>query len=298
MSLANGSISNGTGDTNDGGTYSTFTFSGNLSSIDAQTGRGVATIQSIHGTSHDAVYVVSASEMVIEQIDAEGPLQVGSVLKQSGPFNNGSLNGLSVLYSQDIHSGDGLDQSDAIIISFDGNGNDNSLAVDEDTGGTITQKPPGPGTYTVAANGAVDFGAGNPAGFLISQNHGFFVGRGSNSIFGTIEPQTGAPFSNASISGTYAAGSLPPLDYANASNEVDVGPANGLGTLTLNGDYSQSYGLGQSLGAIVTYSIASNGRGTAEAQGDPGPGVVYVISPSKWIVLLPKTDARVLVFGH
>ena len=144
----------------------------------------------------------------------------------------------------------------------------------------------------------LNLGAGNPAGFLVGQNHVFFVGTGSNSIFGMIEPQTGAPFSNASIAGTYAAGTLPPLDYANGSNEVDVGPANGLGTLTLNGDYSQSDGLGQSLGAVVTYSIASNGRGTAEAQGDQAPGVVYVISPTKWVVLLPKTDARVLVFGH
>jgi hypothetical protein len=298
MSLANGSISNGTGDVNDGGTYSTITFSGNLSSIDAQTGRGVATLQTTYGTAHLAGYVVSVSELVMEQIDSENPLQVGSVLQQTGPFNNGSLNGTTVMYSQDIHSGDGLDQSDAGVISFAGNGNFNLLAMDEDTGGTITQRPPGPGNYTVAANGAVDLGAGNPAGFLVGHNLVFFVGRGSNSIFGTIEPQTGGPFSNASIAGTYAAGTLPPLDYANGSNEVDVGPADGLGTLTLNGDSSGAGGLDQWFGGVVNYSIASNGRGTAEAQGDRAPGVVYVISPTKWLVLAPKTDARVLVFGH
>jgi hypothetical protein len=298
MSLANGSISNGTDDVNDGGTYSTFTFSGNLSSIDAQTGRGVATLQTPYGTAHLAVYVVSASELVMEQIDAENPMQVGSVLKQTGPFNNGSLNGLSVLYYQDIHGGDGLDQSGAMIFSFDGNGNDNNIAGDEDLAGTITQHLNPPGTYVVAANGAVDFGAGNPAGFLVGHNLGFFVGRGSSSIFGTIEPQTGGPFSNASIAGTYAAGSLAPLDYVNASNEMDLGPADGLGTLTLNGDSSGAGGLDQWFGGVVNYSIASNGRGTAEAQGDRAPGVVYVISPTKWLVLQPKTDARVLVFGH
>ncbi|MFZ0913070.1 MAG: Ig domain-containing protein, partial [Candidatus Korobacteraceae bacterium] len=298
MSVANGSISNGTGDINEGGAYSTITFSGNVSSIDAQTGRGVATIQSTFGTSHQAVYVVSASELVMEQIDAENPLQVGSVLKQTGPFNNGSLNGLSVLYYQDIHAAEGADQSGAMIINFNGNGNANGIAADEDLAGVITQKTPFQGTYTVAANGALSLGTGNPAGFLISQNHGFFVGTGSNSIFGTIEPQSGAPFSNASIAGTYAAGTLPPLDYANGSNEVDVGPANGLGTLTLNGDYSQSGGIGQSLGTIVSYSIASNGRGTAEAQGDQAPSVVYVISPAKFVILRSETDARVLVSTH
>src|ERR1035438_3809196 len=193
----------------------------------------------------------------MEQIDAENPMQVGSVLKQTGPFNNGSLNGLSVLYYQDIHGGDGLDQSGAMIFSFDGNGNDNNIAGDEDLAGTITQHLNPPGTYVVAANGAVDFGAGNPAGFLVGHNLGFFVGRGSSSIFGTIEPQTGGPFSNASIAGTYAAGSLAPLDYVNASNEMDLGPADGLGTLTLNGDSSGAGGLDQWFGGVVNYSIAS-----------------------------------------
>jgi hypothetical protein len=302
FTLASGNISNGVCDTNAGGEYFTCTFSGTMSAVDPQTGRDEVAVQSSNGLSHEAVYVVSTSELVMEQIDSvpatHTSLQAGSILKQTGPFNNGSLNGLSVLYYQDIHGGDGLDQSGAMIFNSNGNGTGNVIASDEDLAGTITQRPPGQGNYTVQSNGAVNFGAGNPAGFLISQNRGFFVGTGSNSIFGTIEPQTGGPFSNASIAGTYAAGSLAPLDYANASNEVDVGPANGLGTLTLNGDYSQSDGLGQSLGAVVTYSIASNGRGTAEAQGDQAASVIYVISPTKFIVMMPKTDARMDVFTH
>jgi len=48
----------------------------------------------------------------------------------------------------------------------------------------------------------------------------------------------------------------------------------------------------------VSYSIASNGRGTAEAQGDQAPAIVYMISPTKFVVMMPKTDARMDVFGH
>jgi hypothetical protein len=296
MSLANGSISNGTGDTNDGGTYSTVTFSGNLSSINAQTGRGVATIQSIHGTSHDAVYVVSASELVIEQIDAEGPLQVGSVLKQTGPFNNGSLNGLAVGYYQSVDTGNGADESGAGISHFDGNGNVNFLAEDDDNAGVITQKTPSQGTYTVAANGAVSTSGGGPVGFLISQNKAFLVGTGNSPAFNWLEPQTGGPFSNQSVQGTYAGGSLAPLDYTNGHNEVDVGSADGLGTFTINIDSSKSDGLSQKLGGIGNYSIAANGRGTLP-EGS-ALAVIYVISPSKWLVLQPKTDADVEVFEH
>ena len=69
FALANGSISNGTCDINQGGTFWTCNFSGNLAAINAQTGRGEATIQSNNGTSHEAVYVVSATELVMEQID-------------------------------------------------------------------------------------------------------------------------------------------------------------------------------------------------------------------------------------
>lgn len=166
--------------------------------------------------------------------------------------------------------------------------------MDEDTGGTITQTTPGPGDYTVAANGAVNLGAGNPAGFLVGHNLGFFVGTGSNSIFGTMEPQTGAPFSNASIAGAYAGGTLAPLDYTNGRNEADVISADGNGTFTFNGDSSKSDGLSQDLGVIGNYSIASDGRGTLSG----GSAVIYVISPTKWLVLQPKTDADVGVLEH
>ena len=124
FTLASGNITNGACDVNDGGSYATCRFAGTLSAINAQTGRGATTVQSSNGPSHQAVYVVSASEFVMEQIDSvpntQTPLLVGSVLKQSGPFSNASLNGTSVLYIQDIHGGDGLDQSQSGLMSFDG----------------------------------------------------------------------------------------------------------------------------------------------------------------------------------
>jgi hypothetical protein len=304
FTLASGNITNGACDINEGGSYQTCNFTGSASTINTQTGRGLSTIQSNNGASHQAIYVVSAGRFFMEQIDSvpsTNPLMAGSVLQQTVPnFSNATLMGTTVFYYQDIHAGDGLDQSGAMNMTFDGNGNVNVVSADEDLAGTITQGSPGQANYTVASNGAVTFGGGGgaPAGFLVGQNHGFFVGTGSNSILGVIEGQSGGPFSNASIAGTYAVGSLPPLDYANAQNEVDVGSANGLGTLTLSGDSSSSQGIDQWFNTIVTYSVASNGRGTGEAQGDKAPGVIYVISPTKFVVLMPSADAEVGVFQH
>jgi hypothetical protein len=113
-----------------------------------------------------------------------------------------------------------------------------------------------------------------------------------------MEPQTGAPFSKAFMNGTYVGGTLAPLDYANAHGEMNVGAADGQGTFTLNGDASGPGGLDQMLGTLVTYTIASDGRGTAEAQGDQTPVVIYMISPTRWVIMLTKTDARMDVFTH
>ncbi len=302
FSLASGSINNGTCDMIDGGTYQTCAFYGSVSPVDVTTGRAVSTTQSDNGTSHQALYVVSASELVMEQIDSvpdgQTPLLLGSVLKQSGPFNNGSLNGYAVMYFQDIHTSDGLDQSGAGISSFDGNGNSQTIAMDEDLAGTITQDQPKQGTYSVQSNGAVLSGDGGIAGFLVSQNKGMLVGTGPNSVLGIMEPQTGGPFSNASFQGTYMGGSLAPLDYANPDNELDVISADGNGTATGGGDSSGPWGLDQWFDTVVSYSIAANGRGTAQAQGDKSPAIIYVISPTKSVILMANQDARVAVFEH
>ncbi len=303
FTLNAGSISSGYCYTNDGGSYQTCGFTGTLSSVDPTSGRATITLQNNASTSHEVVYVVSASELVIEQIDPVpdgNPVQVGPVLQQSGTFSNGSLNGPVVAYYQSVVSSSYNDDAGAAIISFDGNGNASVLAADDDNAGTITSAQPSWGTYSVSPYGAVAFSGGGdtPAGFLVSQNKGFMVSTGLDPVFYWFEPQSGGPFSNLSLAGSYAGGSLAPLDYTNAKNEVLVGSADGQGTLTLSNDSSSASGLGQSTDNSVSYTIAANGRGTAQGQGEQTPSVVYMISPTKWIVLQPKTDARVEIYQH
>ena len=303
FATASGILSNGSCGINDGGDYQTCTFTGTLSAVNPQTGRATITFETSNGASDFAAYVVSSSELVMEQIDSVGgdnPLLVGPALEQQGPFSNASLDGTAVLYMQDIHQQDGLDQSIAGLLSFDGAGNLNITAMDEDLAGIITQDQTSQGTYFIDVNGAVTMTCSNPncpAGFLVSQNQGFFVGTGASSIFGIMEPQSGGPFSNASIAGSYAGGSLAPLDYQNARNEVDLGTADGLGTFTVSGDASDASGLNQ-ISDNVSYNVAANGRGTMQGQSDPVPGVAYMISPARWVILHPSTDARMEVFQH
>ncbi len=309
FALNAGSIPGGYCYINDGGSYQACGFSGTMSSVDPTSGRATVTLQTSTNTSQEVVYVVSATEMVMEQIDPvpqdSTPVQVGPVLQQSGSFNNGALNGPVVTYYQSVVTSSNDDDSGAALVHCDGiaSCDDNSNVLDDDNAGTITSTSAQPswGTYSVAANGAVSFsgGASNaPAGFLVSQNKGFMVSTGYDPVLYWFEPQTGGPFSNASLTGTYEGGSLAPLDYTNARNELDVGTADGQSTFTMGYDSSDSSGLNQSLVNAVTYNIATNGRGTAQNQGDQASGVVYMISPTRWLVLQPTTDARVEVYQH
>ncbi len=306
FTLNAGNMTNGACAVNDTGDYNTCTFSGSLSAIDPQTGRGTSTNQNSFGdTRHQVIYVVSANELVMGMTDAVPgtgiPVGVGEVSKQSGTFNNGSLNGTSVMVMQAIHGSDGLDQSVAGILTTDGQGNLAVPIMDEDLAGTIKQDAPQQGTYTVQSNGAFSFqcqNGGCPVGFLFGQNKGVMIGTGSSTMFGPFGPQTGGPFSNASFAGSYAGGALAPLDYANAENELDVGTADGAGTFVISGDSSRSGGLDQWFGHVINYSIAANGRGTAEAVGDQHPAVVYMISPTLFVVLMPSPDAEVVIFQH
>lgn len=90
---------------------------------------------------------------------------------------------------------------------------------------------------------------------------------------------------------------MAPLDFANGRNEVDIGTADAL-ELILNRDSGDSNGLDQWFGTVINYSIAANGWGTAQSPGDQHPAVVYVISPTFFIALMPSSDAEAAVFQH
>ena len=321
LTVTAGNITNGLCDINDGGVFSTCIFTGTVSAIDPQTGRALVQSQGNNGLSNLAVYLVSANEAVMEQIDpvpvTSNPLLAGSMFEQTGLSGAGAqgtprlskggmgdgnadglLDGTTVLYYQDIHSADGADQSGAMILSFDGGGNFSTIAADEDLAGVITQKTALPDVYTVADNLAVSLGGAPGAagqggalkGFVISQSRALLVGTGANSIYAVLEPQEGGPFTDATIEGPYAGGTLESLDYVNSRHEVDMASADPAGTLTIDDDSSSQKGLGQKIGEIVNYTIDSNGRGTTS---DTPPAVFYVISPDKIVVLLPQLGADV-----
>lgn len=288
FTTSGGSLSAGQIDVNDGGTTAlNLPFAGTYT-VGAN-GRGTAvlniTAQSVF--SNFSFYVVSAGELLFVELDQRSlcpcPVISGSALQQSGvPFAASSLSGAAVFNLNGVVSPPGTDVAVGQE-TFDGSGS-LSGAFDENKAGVITSSTASTGTYTVDGNGLgrgviTITGDPNPMPFyLVSPGKGFIINAGSSGQAGIFEPQTGGPFSNASVSGNYVLGTPPSLFALSAVSGVVA--ANGVGSL--NGTSDGGGGTGQSF--TGSYSVAANGRATlaiTPSVGAPRNMVFYLVSPSE-----------------
>jgi hypothetical protein len=285
----------------------------------ASTGRGTTTITT-QGTATYAFYVVSSSELLVIGIDpfAQGgsPLVSGTVLQQSsnGSFGTGSFNAPGVFEVNALDPSGSKAQSQVGLFTGDGGGTF-TLTSDQNTAGALTSPCSGTstqcgtGTYSVASNGRVtvaDSGFQNsqppqtaqPVLYLVSDNQAFIIGTDSAVTFGFMTPQSGAPFSSASLSGTYAGGSFPPVAQVNppVSNVVSIAVA-WSSTLTVTADISSASGLSQNQASQGIASVAPNGRVLVTENKNPTE-VLYLVSPAQFFSLSTDASARVDIFGQ
>jgi hypothetical protein len=173
--------------------------------------------------------------------------------------------------------------------TFDGAGG-LSGTIDANTAGLISSNVAFTGTYTLDDNGLgrgviTITGDRNPKPFyVVSPGRGFVISAGEAGMF---EPQTGGPFSNASVSGDYVLGTLPSVSLSSPVSGVLT--ANGTGSL--NGTLD---GKGGSKSFTGSYSVAANGRAAlpiTPSVGPPSNMVFHLISPSKAVGIQVDTAA-------
>jgi hypothetical protein len=294
-----GKISGGTEDTNDAGAVkNSVSFTGTYTAPDPTNGRATGTISTTSPaqTTHFSFYVVSANEAFLMTTDAESTsgLESGTVLSQaSTPYSNSSLNATSVFYEVGLNSAALTTQSDVRIGLFAPNGNGGvAITSDENDGGTITANNTTSGlTYAVASDGRVTItgGAGTPPIlYLVDTNKAFLLGADKSVGFGFLEPQSGAPFNNFSLGGTYFFGVAPPAVTASTVSS-GVGDATHfrrcrffcppISALTVTQDSSAINGT-LTLGGTsnASFTVSANGRTTTT-----DTSVIYLISPSKFV---------------
>ena len=255
------------------------------------TGRGTATITTSVTTNY-CLYVVSKTELLALETDrlsgSVQPLVGGMILAQDTSFGQSSLNGTDVFETTAVNSGTALGQVGLFIPVGTGT---MSTSFDQSTGtGTPVT---GSGTYTVSttSNGRVTMtGSGiaspDPILYLVTANEGFFVGTDPGVTVGFMKPQpTPGTFSVASLSGTYAGGSLAPL-LSTASDQIDMASSDGVANLTFTTDIAGSSGLSLNQSTSATYTLDSTGRGT-ETENSSTAAIFYMVSTSEfWSVAL------------
>ena len=295
-----GTFQNGLLDSDDAssGTASSVPFTGTYTA--ASNGRVLASI----GTSSYSFYVVNSTELLAVEIDpfvpgGANPLVSGTILPSITSFNGTSVFEVTGVDASTAESQVGLFEGDTI-----GTGGTFTLTSDQNFGGVLTS-PTGSGTYTIANNGRVAlFGSGfqnsAPVVYLVSPGQqssiqAFIIGTDPAVSFGLMAPQSGAPFTDASLSGVYAGGSLAPVDPS-VSNVVSIALA-GSGTLNVNADISSANELSQSQDSLTT-SVASTGRVVVQEKGNQTE-ILYLVSPAGFFALsADPTDptARVDIF--
>jgi hypothetical protein len=294
-----GSNVSGTLDSDDAilGASSNVSFTGTYTL--ASNGRGTITI----GADSYVFYVVNASQLLALEIDPFSPglhpLVSGTMLQQtaSSGFAGNSVFELAALEGSTTESQIG---------QFMGSGGTFSVTSDQNTASTLTS-PSGTGTYSIGTNGRVMLATTTSSGFqnstttsqpvlyLVTTNQAFIIGTDTAVSFGFMTPQFGSPFTTASLSGTYAGGSLAPVD-PDVSNAVTVAVA-GLNTLTITQDVSNANGLSlnQATGATALTN-ATTGRFTATLGSTSE--ILYMVSPTQYFALSTDATARVDSFGQ
>ncbi|MBI3721784.1 MAG: hypothetical protein HY248_04450, partial [Fimbriimonas ginsengisoli] len=237
------------------------------------------------------------------------PLLNGVVLQQQTPvggFSNASLNGVMVTYlTARTTCGNGSNPVAVVLaglLTADGNGN-MSLSFDQNCGGATYPYTSSLAAYVVGSNGrsVMTFGPAtyNTFAYLVSVNQAFFLGTDSS---GFIEPQTAGSFTNSAVQGPYAGSAISPAtsQVVDFSGEFTADGASPTGTIIGSADTGASSGPISGSAFNATYSISSspttNGRGTMTiTSGSGGSAVVYVVSPSKFVVV-PLNDPNPAVW--
>ncbi len=297
-----GIFSNGNTDTDDSGVLATNVTGGSGSYSVASTGRGTLTLNP--SGQNFVLYMISGSRFIAlasDPLDSTHPLLSGQFELQSGALNNSALNAPAVLGLTNFDVATSTPGAEVGVWLPDGAGHATQV-LDINIGGIYTPLQSTVLSYSVSSNGRVTVSgtAQPPVLYLSRANTGFLVGTDAAATFGDFESQTGGPFNNASLSGTYTYGTD---GAAVGSRLTAVGSATFDGMQNVSGMEDDSSPAGLVLNIAVgnaqyLFSATSSpaGRGTLDTSSNVNPSVAYIISPTKLIYLNPPaTKPRLVV---
>jgi hypothetical protein len=169
----------------------------------------------------------------------------------------------------------------------------------EDRAGTMQVSSTYTCTYEVEPNGRVTLSSNSqgcggtpPVFYLAGLNTGFIVDASPGVDTGTFEPQSGGPFKNSTLSGSFYGG-MEAVVMQSAQAEVDPIAPNGSGGIT--GTTETSSMSAQDAGSsflAATYTVKSDGTFVDSSSGHAVAGVI--ISSTKFVMFSPTSLATSL----
>jgi len=307
MTLSGGNVT-GNADMLSAGVLSSVTLSGSIAAPGSN-GRGTLSISTSGGTTSNFVYyVVNASTLRLLQTDSAF-LTLGRAEKQtSTTFSTASLSGNFAFGSQgDTNATLGGVQTVGVFTS-DGNGTITAGSFDSVQDGNQFTAVPFIGSYTMSSAGraAVTF---NPRTgvtmqevfWMVSPTRAFFVINSATKVEdGTIDQQQTTAFSTSSLNGQFAF-VMDGFDSATFVDRVGTLQTDGRGNLSLNELLNRF--VPPNLGSITTpgvlagtYSVASNGRVSANIPSLSSNLVFYMVSSSFGYTL--QNDSATQISGN
>ncbi len=299
-----GAISAGLVDTNLAGVaYPAMPSTGNYAAISPTSGRGTAQLgfPSTFGDLHFSFYVVSAVEAFFLSTDARTdsiPILSGPMLKQADrPFTASSMAGPLAFNTTGLNAAG----SDVTVGRFDANAVTRTVSgiFDNNAAGVVSSSTAFSGQYNVSieGRGTLDVQVGGTTVryvlYMVSSNTALLMqSEAVEAGWGSIEAQTGGPFTTASISGSYVVGTVTPAECGCTSTSGVVTLNGAAGTFAGARDKSKPDGLVPRDLWSGTFEIpaGTNGRGTLTAAvPSTESSAVYVVSPNK--LLLVSTES-------
>ncbi len=288
----NGNVTNGAADTNDNGDMQRQAFTATIATDGKTTPFGRVSVNPTGIPLNYVFYIISANQALAISTNNESTAGMlsGDVLSQAATaFSNASLSSPSVGYqvgSSSVNTG---------RWTFDSSGSATYSLVWCDTSYIYPFPFDGTLSYSVAPNGRVTTSGssaalgvpGVPIFYLVDNNKGFMMSTDSSVSTGFLEPQSGAPFSDASLSGNYFFGTVPP-GVTQSGVASGMGTSSGDGTLHLTADLSEPiyYLLSSGHSIVLKVNIQTDGSGPEQVPSLGPVGFVYMISPKKFVVML------------
>ena len=227
-------------------------------------------------TFHLVAYVLNATQMYLMSTDtqsASNSLFSGFIGQQTGlPYATSSLGTTSILFaSGQTQAGGTASQVEAGVFTPDGAG-DFTLTGDQNSGGTVNALSQLAGTYSVDANtGRVLItGTGSPSPnvvmYMVLSNWAYILSTDSSVMVGNLEPQSGGPFTNGTLTGIYTFGTIVPV-VSGSPLRVGQTTYDGAGNVSSTFDVNEGGFLSIDNVVTGTYAVSSTGRVVSPAAG-------------------------------